>query len=195
MRETAETQFLRLHEKYRQIEPRDATTLSIRSVPSLPAEAHPAPTLFRLIVPSRRPVWLKFGVHEESISNTSTIADKASFLSESAFTRAGPYQMRIPTGDHLLSILRGPDREDSAPLRIAIDDQVLLQTTIVSEDLSGFGGSHISASRQLDYPAGKALPWLQSGKAHLGNKNNSAEFSVWLSDQASDFQEFPRNDP
>ncbi len=75
----------------------------------------------------------------------------ASGLTDSAFERSGPYQLRLPAGDHLLSFLRGPIRDGRTPLLVTLDDQVLLHTQLVGEGLSDRGTSHLAAASQIDY--------------------------------------------
>ena len=62
IRRKAESQFDRLQEKYGKIEAVDSETLSLRTVPQLNPDGGSTPTVFRIVVPALRDVWLKYAV-------------------------------------------------------------------------------------------------------------------------------------
>lgn len=199
MRAKAIRQFGRLREKYGVVEPRGPDVLSMRNLPSLAADGGPSPVVFRLSVPSSRRIFLKAGVHaSRAYASTSSEADDLDFLTESAYQLSGPFEMLLPAGDHTLSIARGAIQAGAQRLRITLDDEVLLETAFVADQLTGGGSSSISAPVQIDYEAGQPLPLLVSLKNSIEHKASTAadtpEFSVWLSGQSSGFSEFPRHD-
>lgn len=194
MRDAALEQFDLLHEKYCLLEQREADVLSMRSVPSLPANNGSAPAVYRLLVPQQRPVWLKFGVHPGRVSvGSASEADARKFLSRSAYEPSGPYELRLPPGDHTLSISKGTVREEALRLVIQFDEEVLLRAALVKEGLSGMHSNVVTARSQIHYAPQRPLPRLMSLRGHV-DSGETDECLVWLSGKSSNFQEFPGDD-
>jgi len=200
MRERSIEHFDLLRQKYSTMEPPpEADVLSIRGIPSLQTDTGPAPVIFRLLVPQERPVWLKFGVHkvQRSVHSSRTSDDDSDLLTDSPFNASGPFEVRLPAGDHVLRIATGSAQEGSLPLVITLNDEVLLRSAFLSADVTGAGSSYISAPSQINFGPRRPLPWLlttimnrrdpTSRKAH----DTTHGFSVWLSDRSSSFTSFP----
>lgn len=63
MRAASLKHFEVLRKKYSTLAPQGDSVFSLRGLPSLATGAGLAPVLFRMWVPGKRPVWLKFGIH------------------------------------------------------------------------------------------------------------------------------------
>lgn len=199
MRERAIAHFDMLREKYSSIEPRGPEVLSIRGLPSMQVDNESSPTVFRMIVPEERGIWLKFGVHQvERNMNSSRSSDQEDdLLSDSPFDDSGPFEIKLSPGDQTLSVAAGPAKDGLLPIEIRLDEALLLRTTFHSPDVSGTGSSHISAPSQIDFDARRELPWLLSSS--MGTRSSATDnergltyaFSMWLSDRSSDFKGFP----
>ena len=188
-------QFETLREKYSALVPREQDVLSLRGVPSLAKDPSPAPVLFRLLVPTQRPVWLKYGVHPAKQSqHTSRNTDKEQdLLRQTPFTLSGPFEMQLPPGDHTLQISVGAAHEGALPIVIALGDTVLLRTSYMSAQVSGAGYSYSSATSQLDFAPSQPLPWLLTASMNLRESatDETHAISLWLGVQASKFTRFP----
>ena len=193
LRERSESHFESLREKYSTMEARGANVLSLRGVPSLKTGAGPAPIVFRLLVPTERPVWLKFGVHTIQPSQFSrSVFPEEDLVSQSPFEASGPFEVRLASGDHKLTITIGTATNGALPVTLKLDDGILLQTDYVSATVSGTSSSHVSGISQIDVRPKRALPWLIT--AHLDDDNPPAPkygFSIALSEQSSEFAVFP----
>ena len=199
MRERSVEHFDRLRQKYSTLEPPGADVFSIRGIPSLQTDAGPVPVIFRLFVPEKRTVWLKFGVHtvKQSVISSRTPDDAHDLLTDSPFKDSGPFEMQLPSGDQTLRIAMGHVAEGSLPLVMTLDDKVLLRTSFVSAEVTGTSSGHISALSQIDFGPQQALPSLLTGNMNLRTPvsgiapANTYAFWVWLSDRASSFASFP----
>lgn len=200
LRERAVDHFDQLQEKYSTIESAGPDVVAIRGVPMLQDETGHAPTVYRIVVPAGRSVWLKFGVHivDGKSQSQRTPDDGDGLLTTSPFDDSGPFEFQIPPGDQKLSIEIGPVQPDSnrIGLVIAIDDHELLRSAYVSEDLPGPNSTSISGRLQLDFPPDRKLPWLITArmkprwpKTEKLSLNHG--FTIWLSDHASGFGSFP----
>jgi hypothetical protein len=197
MRERSIEQFVVLRQKYRTMEPRGDDVLSIRGIPALSTDTGPAPVIFRLWVPTKRPVWLKFGVHvaQRSVHSSRTSDDESDLLTDSPFDVSSPLEVRLQPGDQTLTISTGHAQNDSLPLLITLDERVLLRSLFRSEGITGANSSHISVPAQLDFGPDQKLPWLLT--AHMNLQESATDktyaFSLWLSDHASNFKTFPED--
>lgn len=189
-----------LREKYSTIEPRNGKQVfSLRGIPSLHAEPGPAPVVFRMIVPEERPVWLKFGIHmvDQSVHSSRTPDETDDLLTDTPFDDSGPFEIRLPAGDQMLTIVTGSAGEGSLPVEILLDDRVLVRTKFVSPDVSGSDYGHISAPSQIDFGPRRDLPWLLTTHMNLkptpagSRRRKTHAFAIWLSDKPSDFASFP----
>jgi hypothetical protein len=199
MRERSLEHFDRLRQKYSTLDPKGADVFSIRGIPSLQNDPEPAPVIFRLFVPEKRTVWLKFGVHmaKQSVHSTRAPDDVHDLLTDSPFSKSGPFEMQLPPGDQMLKIALGHIAEGSLPVVMTLDDKVLLRSSFVSAEVTGTSSSYISAPSQIDFDPQRQLPSLLGGSMNLrtnasGNKPaDTYAFWVWLSDRASNFTSFP----
>jgi hypothetical protein len=195
MRDRALARFDELRTRYGAIEARGGDVVSIRTVPAIADGPGPAPVIFRLVVPPDRPVWLKFGTHlaGTTVEPPQRLDEGAGLRSDTPLAASGPYEARLSAGDHTLTIAVGTAAEGSLPLAISLGDGFLLQSSFDSPGVSGVSSSHTSPVDQYDIRPPAELPWLMTGR--LNHRDSKAEqvpaFSLWLSDQASGFAEFP----
>ena len=199
MRERSVRHFDQLRQKYSTLEPPGGDVFSIRGIPSLKTDTGPAPVIFRMFVPEKRTIWLKFGVHmvKHSVHSTRTPDDVHDLLTVSPFKDSGPFEIQLPSGDQTLRIATGHAADGFLPLIMTLDDKVLLRTSFVAADVAGMGSSHISAPSQIDFDPQRDLPSLLTGHMSLRTPASGIEpvnthaFWVWLSDRASNFARFP----
>jgi hypothetical protein len=159
----------------------------------------PAPVVFRMLIPEERPTWIKFGVHKakQSVNSSRSSEMDDDLLSESPFGASGPFEKRLPIGDHTLEIVTGRAKDGALPIAISINGEILVSTSFVSADVSGNGTTYISAPSQIDFGPRRDPPWLYSANmnhhkpASAPERSDTHGFSVWLSDHSSKFQEFP----
>lgn len=199
MRDRAVEHFDVLRDKYSAVEPRGDDVLSLRTLPSLQTDGGHKPVVLRLWVPETRTIWLKCGVHpvDRSVSSSRPPDEESDLVRASPFEHSGPFEMKLPPGDHLLTIHTGATDNGSLPMSLSFDSEVLLKTAFVAPDVTGSSSSHISGAVQTDYSRRQPLPWLLTANMNLDNNNSSKTsfgFSVWLSDHSSEFAAFPRAD-
>ncbi len=198
VRAVATQTFPKLEAKYSAIVPAGPNVLSIRRVPSIRSDIQRAPTAYRLVIPESGEVWIKYGVHLTPKNTSSSWNPKKEdeLLDTSPFDQTGPYEMRMPAGEQVLRFAVGDKVDGTLPILISLDDQPLLRSAFRAPDVSGHGGSALGGTAQIDYPPGKRLPSLTSMKMYQsddsGNRGGSSyTFSIWLSDQSSNFDAFP----
>jgi hypothetical protein len=199
MRQRSIEHFDLLRRKYSSMEPKGTDVFSLREIPSLQTDTRPAPVIFRLLVPEQRTVWLKFGVHlvEQSVHSSTDKLDGRDLLTDSPFNVSGPFETRLQPGDHTLTVAVGLAAEGSLPVVITLDDEVLLRSSFVSAEVTGTSSSRISAPSQLDFGPQRNLPSLLSTHMNLRTPASGKApakthgFSMWLSDRASSFTNFP----
>jgi hypothetical protein len=200
MRERAIEHFPVILQKYSTIEPRGADVLSIRSIPTLRVADEPSPTIFRLLIPEARPVWLKFGIHltKRGVSSSRSSETEDDLLTTSPFTETGPFEMQLPAGDLMLDVTIASVEEGRLPVVVTLNNEVLLHSEFVSGHVTGWGGGSIGAQTQLDFDRRQKVPWLVTYDMGLdtrqfqGDGSMDHAFSVWLSDHSSNFANFPR---
>ena len=159
----------------------------------------PAPISFRMLVPPQRTVWLKYGVHPTKRNTQSGRGSEqeSDLLTESPFEDNGPFEMRLPAGDQILTIMMDAAEDGSLPFTITLDDTVLLSSAYVVPEVSGAGWSSISGAIQIDFDLQRPLPCLMTINMSLRDPESGPRlskpygFSMWLSDHSSDFGEFP----
>jgi hypothetical protein len=148
-----------------------------------------------MLVPTERPVWLKFGVHpaEEHRHASRTSDDERDLLTQSPFEPSGPFELRLTPGDQTLSIAVGSARDGSLPIVIHLNERALLKASFVSADVNGAGWGHTSATSQVDFGSEQQLPWLMTASMNLRSSPSGMThaFSIWLSDRSSNFKRFP----
>lgn len=200
MRKRSIQHFDLLQQKYSTMESKGADVLSIRGIPSLQVDQEPAPVIFRLLVPETRVFWLKFGVHQmqRTMYSSKNPEDDFELLTHSPFAASGPFEVRMPAGDQTLRIASGSAQEGSLPLVITLNDEVLLRTAFVSDDVIGTTSGNIAGPSQINYGPRQGLPpWLLTAKMRLRRPESGREpdmthgFSVWVSDRSSGFTSFP----
>ena len=198
-RQRAIEHFDLIRQKYGTIEPRGADVVSLRGVPMLQTGNGPAPISFRMLIPPQRTVWLKYGVHPTKRNTQSGRGSEqeSDLLTESPFEHDGPFEMRLPAGDQVLTIMMDAAEDGSLPFTITLDHTVLLRSAYVAPEVSGAGWSSIAGAMQIDFDLQRPLPCLMTINISLRDPESgprlskSYGFSMWLSDHSSEFAEFP----
>ncbi len=187
-----------LVERYGLIKPVDAETLSIRRSPAIRADTSHAPILFKLFVPEDRPIWLKFGLHPQSTSAPSdrVAGSEDVLLGESAFNPSGPFELKLPPGEHEVAFLMEGPENAFGRFQVRLNSEVLAQPTVIAgSDVRRSGHMSISADQQVDFAPNRTLPRLvtfQLRQYETKDSESTKEFnlSVWLSDRSSSFSPF-----
>lgn len=199
LRDKAEQHFQSLQDKYGHLEDRGADVLSLRTVPQLSLDSSSPPVVFRLNVPTKRKVWLRYAlVPWDNHQQTPVDLDKADDApKDSGFEHVGPYQIQLDPGERLLSVKTGPAIERVMPIVIRLDNQPLIKTRFSADGIPHSGAYHLSGREQLDIPQSRALPWLLYVRIRLENENKPSTnaaycISLWLSDRPSQFDRFPQ---
>ncbi len=201
MRDRAVKHFDVIRDKYSAVELRGPEIVSIRQLPSLEDENEAAQTPFRLLIPEKRRVWLKCGVHAIRKSSCSSRPpnQEDDLTANSPLSESGPFEMLLPTGDAIIQVLTEPDKNTRSEVVIRLNDEAIFRATFVPEDGHTSGKCSISAQAQIDFGPNRELPWLMThsigGDASLPKDTEQKIFAVslWLSDHSSDFQSFPIN--
>lgn len=186
-----------LRQKYGGIQPRGDDVVSIRSLPTIGNDLRKAPTVFRMLIPDQRQVWLKYGVSDTSGSGFSAADFAKELLQQSPFQHTGPYEMLLPAGDHTLAVSFQNPQSGSLPLRVKLNDTNLVDSSFQHEFASHGGGMSVAASEQLDYKD-RQLPTLLSAKIVLRDDAGKRlpegfRLLVWLDDHSSGFEPFPQH--
>ena len=132
-----------------------------------------------------------------SLDHTRESDQEDDLLTASPFEQTGPFEIKLAPGDHTLTIATGDADAGAVPVTIKWNDHRLLTTSFISSEVTGTGRTNVSAQKQIDYPPKRDLPWLLTVQMNVNDPNTGSRkpqthaFSVWLSDQSSDFARFP----
>jgi hypothetical protein len=200
LRKTAELHFAGIQEKYGTILPRGPNVLSLRVVPQLSLDGTPSPLVFRVLVPERRQVWLKYAVilkQDQSVI-PKWLDQLARPSVDTGFLHNGFYQVRLRPGQRDIVVRSGPVAASVLPIAVRLDDQALLKTRFEADGRLSLGASHLGGLRQIDYDPQRELPWLVSLKLDVNRKdgsyqNSEYECCLWLSERSSGFDAFPES--
>jgi len=197
-RQRSEQALVSLVETYGGVENRGDDVVSFRSIPTIRSDATRTPLTFRLQVPARRPIWLKFGIHPRNVDAPADGLEgsEQGVLTDSPFQPTGPFESKLPHGVHRLEFTVFEGDQGMASLQVTLDDQVLASFTSSDDrEVRNSGHSHISSTKQIDYDAERSLPTLSTYRVKLLADENQPEreykFSAWLSDHSSSFASFP----
>ena len=198
LRDRAEQHFQSLQEKHGRIESRGPDVLSLRSIPQISTDQRQPPIVYRVLVPAQRDVWLKFTVLAgSSASRSSQQLDRPTEPPiDSGFQHVGPYELRLQPGDQRLRIETGPVIENTLPIAVYVNDDLLLSTSFSGDGVPSNGMFRISGTTQIDYGANAQLPWLMNFDVKLqrdndANRDVAFDGCLWLSDRSSGFHPFP----
>ncbi|MEE2936774.1 MAG: hypothetical protein VYA84_12355 [Planctomycetota bacterium] len=187
-----------LVQRYSSIEPVDAETLSIRRSPAIRTDASQASLLFRLFVPANRPTWLKLGIHPQSTNAPSDRKEGSEdvLLVESAFDHSGPFELRLPPGEHAIALVVEQQENSVGRFRLRLNGEMLSQSMFITgEGVRANGYMSVSAQEQIDFAPRRTLPRLvtfrfQQQSSVDSESANQVNLSVWLSEQSSSFSSF-----
>jgi Tfp pilus assembly protein PilE len=197
-RDRCEQAIQALVQRYSSIEPVDAETLSIRRSPAIRTDASQASLLFRLFVPANRPTWLKLGIHPQSTNAPSdrTEGSEDVLLVESVFNHSGPFELRLPPGEHVVALVVEDQDDSVGRFRLRLNEEMLTESVVIkSEDVRPNGYMSISAEQQIDFAPSRMLPRLvtfrfQQQSSKDSKSKSEVNLSVWLSDRSSSFSPF-----
>lgn len=203
MRQRAVEHFDLLLRKYSTIDPPPADTLALRIIPTLQVGRDPAPVIYRLVVPTQRPVWLKIGVsvaQDKSGSSSAELDEDRVWLHESPLSLSGPFELQLKPGDQRLKIYIGSADESSMPVQVMLNDQVLLDAVFAASDPAHKSVVWASPKTQVNY--GPHQPLEHFFSVHLEGLHPTSqaappvkyELNLWLSDRPSGFSRFPSSD-
>ena len=198
-RDRCEQAIQTLVQRYASIEPGDAETLSIRRYPTIRTETTQAPVSFKLLVPEDRPIWLKFGLHPQDTNAPSDGVEGSEdvLLAESIFDQAGPFELRLPPGEHLVAFAMEDQVNRFRQLQVLFNDQLLAQLAVmVGNNVRRSGYQTTGADQQADFDGNRTLPRLVTIDLSLRDESNSESIkrfkvSAWLSNHSSSFRSFP----
>ncbi len=197
-RETCEQHVETLIKKYGKIEPAGRDIVSMRTLPTIRLHGSDIPVVFRVWVPEDRKVWIKYGVHEtkSGIQSARGGEQEGDLLDESPFDDSGPFAYELAPGEHLVRVGVGSSVDGLLPVKLQLDDQLLLETAFRSPHVTGAGSMHVSGKQQIDYGPDRKLPNLFTGNMSLQDESGnrppkSFGFSIWLSENDGNFKEFP----
>ena len=200
-RDIAERHFVNLKEKYGEIQPRGPETLSIRTIPQLSLDNTSPPVVFRLLVPTKREVWLKYAVAESGSRNR--IPSKLDQLgrldpppTDTGFRHNGYYEIKLRQGERVFEVHCGKVIGAVLPIEVRLDGEKLLTTQFSADGVPHTGSFHISSRKQIDYPMKRELPWLLNINVRVrrdGGPSKEAAHAgcFWLSDRSSGLESFP----
>jgi hypothetical protein len=209
IRMRGEDQFNLLLKKYGGMEPVADDVVSLRQVPTLRSDLAREAISFRIWVPAKRPVWLKFGVQpgHANVHDSVALDQVTQWIGNASFPNSGPFQKRLAEGNHIVTIAVG-DQEEGLPLLVELDDTPLLRFAAEADGAAAVGWSSTALPRQTNVQPSQPLPWLVSTNFALSDGRTLSETktdsggqdsggpthvrcTVWLSHQTSDFEEFP----
>ncbi len=198
LREIAEKNFSDIQNRYGKIQPRGPGVVSLRTIPQLSIGSVPAPTVFRLLVPASREVWLKYAVVLRDGPDLASpkLDELVQPLTDTGFQRNGLYEVRIAPGQRFIEVHTGPVTGHDLPIAIKLDDKTLLDTGFTGDGVPSSGAHHISGRKQIDFDAKHDLPWLFSVDIKIQRDGSTRQDArhvacLWLSDRASGFDGFP----
>lgn len=181
-----------VRERYSGLEKRHAETLSLRRIPVLEVDPSCTRLEFKLIAPATRPVWLKFAVHSADTQPSNGPSNDQSdvWMKTSPLENSGPFEFKLLPGEQLLSLCEKRLEDGRRLISLKMGQQPLLETNYLQES-TGHSTSSISAPNQLDFEANQDLPWLLTFDIETNSTNQSRSnpfaYSIWLSDQPSQF--------
>ena len=189
-----------LVQRYGSIEPRDSETLSLRNYPTIRTDVGRAPLSFLVLVPEKRPVWLKYGFHKQGTDSPSDGRDGSEtvLMADAPFDHAGPFEMQLPPGEHVVTCVIDESQQGTLLFRFRLNDQVLAQSvTTTDKHVSRSGYMSIAAQQQADFSRKRFLPHLATFRLNLRDEASSEskttfQLSIWLSERSSYFAPFPR---
>lgn len=194
----ARYQFQHFQQKHSRIIKRDDVTFSYHSVPTISYGEEWSPTVYRVFVPSRRDVWLRYGVfaHEtEKYEYPDSFRAVEPALSDTSFRHEGIFQYKLPPGEHVVAI-----REEQTlgiRIKIKLDDQAVLSTAFESQFLVYSGSNTPAAHGQQDFARDQRLPWLFVSELYPQSKLEKSIdpaphlYLIWVSDAEKDHPAFP----
>ncbi len=198
IRRISQQRFDSIQSEYGSIESPDTHTLSLRSVPQLSLSDDQPPIVFRLHVPSDREVWLKYALIPFDLgSEPSRRLDRIRVApKKSRYAHDGPFQWKLPAGEHLFKVTTGPPNGFALPIHLHLNTMGLLHTAYVSKGTPSSGFFHISGRKQIDFGPKRDLPWLLNVRIRVQKEDGSSvnpdhSPAIWLSDVSSGFDPFP----
>lgn len=198
LRQRAERKFDHLQKKYGAIEDQGPDVLSLRTVPQIAEGIGSPATVFRLLVPTTRDVWLKYClVQRRGHSRSPKDLDKIEPpTDQSGFEHSGMYEHKLAPGERFIAIQIEPARGTTRPINVRVDETELMRTQFSGDGEPSISSSYISGRQQVDFDRDRNLPWLLGLNARLRRENGIREDAkyagwFWLSDQSSDAAPFP----
>jgi len=171
-------------EKYGEIKPTEK--LSFRSVPSLSGLGR---TVYRIYVPNKQDIWLKWGIIKTK--NEQVNPNTGEFLTNSSFKDSGPFQTKLPQGACELVIETSPVEDGQLPFKILLDEKCLIDSSYVSSAVSGvslWGQSGWERQEKYRYRSSLATFGMMP---NTPNEVDPEGFTIWFGEKEDDFRDFP----
>lgn len=195
IREQCETTGMELlREKYGTIKPYP-DRYSILGLPSMRGETGRMPQVIGVQVPGQGRLWLQYVIQQKESPSAEYVDLVTDPIAPPVVDHAGPYEAPLPPGQHVVSISVERSSSGISPLRITLDDQLMLDTLIHS-DVRGAAFT-LGRTRQLNYRLGD-ISWLalrtnnfKRWQAEQSEQEKSYRFRIWLSEDPRGFPPFP----